>query len=72
MKRRVASLLGALVLLTSAVMMAGCPQSAKPDIRKYKITLNQGEHGTVTVDPVLPKDGMVAQYAKLTFTATPD
>ena len=72
MKRRVASLLGALVLLTSAVMMAGCPQSAKPDIRKYKITLNQGEHGTVIVDPVLPKDGMVAQYAKLTFTATPD
>ena len=72
MKRRFASLLGALVLLTSAVMMAGCPQSAKPDIRKYKITLNQGEHGTVTVDPVLPKDGMVAQYAKLTFTATPD
>ena len=72
MKRRFASLLGALVLLTSAVMMAGCPQSAKPDIRKYKITLNQGAHGTVTVDPVLPKDGMVAQYAKLTFTATPD
>ena len=72
MKRRVASLLGALVLLTSAVMMAGCPQSAKPDIRKYKVTLKAGEHGTIAANPVLPKDGMVAQYAKLTFTATPD
>ena len=72
MKRRVASLLGALVLLTSAVMMAGCPQSAKPDIQKYKVTLKAGEHGTIAANPVLPKDGMVAQYAKLTFTATPD
>ena len=36
MKRRFASLLGALVLLTGAVMMAGCPQSAKPDIKSTR------------------------------------
>ena len=72
MKRRFASLLGALVLLTSAVMMAGCPQSAKPDIQKYKITLKAGDHGTIAANPVLPKDGMVEQYTTLTFTATPN
>lgn len=72
MKRRFASLLGALVLLTGAVMMAGCPQSAKPDIQKYKVTLKAGDHSTIAANPVLPKDDMVAQYAKLTFTATPD
>ena len=72
MKRRFASLLGALVLLTGAVMMAGCPQSAKPDIQKYKITLKAGDHGTIAANPVLPKDGMVEQYTTLTFTATPN
>ena len=72
MKRRFASLLGALVLLTGAVMMAGCPQSAKPDIQKYKITLKAGDHCTIAANPVLPKDGMVEQYTTLTFTATPN
>lgn len=44
----------------------------KPEIKKYKITLNQGEHGTVNIDPPLPEDGKVPQYTTLTFTATPN
>ena len=36
------------------------------------MALNKNEHGTVTVSPALPADGMVEQYKTLTFTATPN
>ena len=69
MKRRLASLLGALVLLTGAVMIGCKQQSSTPT---YKITLNVSENGTVEVSPKLPKDGKVPQYTVLTFTAKPN
>ena len=69
MKRRLASLLGALVLLTGAVMIGCKQQSSTPT---YKITLNVSENGTVEVRPKLPKDGKVPQYTVLTFTAKPN
>ena len=69
MKQRLASLLGALVLLTGAVMIGCKQQSPTPT---YKITLNVSENGTVEVNPKLPKDGKVPQYTVLTFTATPE
>ncbi|MGP1445820.1 leucine-rich repeat protein [Treponema sp.] len=69
MKQRLASLLGALVLLTGAVMI-GCKQQTSTPT--YKITLQAGENGTVEVSPKLPKDGKVPQYTVLTFTAKPN
>lgn len=52
--------------------MTGCPSNVKQQTQKYKVTLNSGKHGTVTVHPTLPADGMVEQYKTLTFTATPN
>ena len=69
MKRRLASLLGALVLLTGAVMIGCKQQSSTPT---YKITLNASKNGTVEVSPKLPEDGKVPQYTVLTFTAKPN
>ena len=69
MKRRFASLLGVLVLLTGAVMIGCNSQNSTPT---YKITLNASKNGTVEVNPKLPKDGKVPQYTILTFTATPE
>ena len=69
MKRRLASLLGALVLLTGAVMIGCKQQSSTPT---YKITLNVSKNGTVEVSPKLPEDGKVPQYTVLTFTAKPN
>lgn len=77
MKRTFTSLLRALVLLISAVVMAGCPQgnqNNKPDVKSqaYKVTLTKSGHGTVTAVPALPADGMVAKDTLITFTAKPD
>ena len=77
MKRTFTSLLRALVLLISAVVMAGCPQgnqNNKPDGKSqaYKVTLTKSGHGTVTAVPALPTDGMVAKDTLITFTAKPD
>lgn len=77
MKRTFTSLLRALVLLISAVVMAGCPQgnqNNKPDVKSqaYKVTLTKSDHGTVTAVPALPTDGMVAKDTLITFTAKPD
>ena len=72
MKRRYILLLSALVLFTGTIIMAGCPSNVKQQTQKYKVTLNSGKHGTVTVKPTLPADGMVAAYTHLSFTAQPD
>ena len=72
MKRRYILLLSALVLFTGAVIMTGCPSQVKPQTPKYKVTLNSGKHGTVTVKPSLPADGMVEAHTRLSFTAQPD
>ena len=72
MKRRYILLLSALVLFTSTVIITGCPASVKPQIKKYKVTLKSGGHGSVTVKPALPADGMVEAYTQLSFTAQPD
>ena len=72
MKRRYVLLLGALALFTGALIMTGCPASVKPQIKKYKVTLKSGGHGSVTVKPALPADGMVEAYTQLSFTAQPD
>lgn len=77
MKRTFTSLLRALVLLISAVVIAGCPQgnqNNKPDSKSqaYKVTLTKSGHGTVTAVPALPTDGMVAKDTLITFTAKPD
>ena len=72
MKRRYILLLSALVLFTGAVIMTGCPSQVKPQTPKYKVTLNSGKHGTVTVNPALPADGMVEAHTRLSFTAQPD
>ena len=72
MKRRYILLLSALVLFTGAVIMTGCPANVKPQTPKYKVTLNSGKHGTVTVKPSLPADGMVEAHTRLSFTAQPD
>lgn len=52
--------------------MTGCPANVKPQTPKYKVTLNSGKHGTVTVKPSLPADGMVEAHTRLSFTAQPD
>ena len=72
MKRRYILLLSALVLFTGAVIMTGCPSQVKPQTPKYKVTLNSGKHGSVTVKPTLPADGMVEAHTRLSFTAQPD
>ena len=72
MKRRYILLLSALVLFTGAVIMTGCPAHVQPQTQKYKVTLNSGKHGTVTVKPSLPADGMVEAHTRLSFTAQPD
>lgn len=77
MKRTFTSLLRALVLLISAVVMAGCPQgnqNNKQGVKSqaYKVTLTKSGHGTVTAVPALPTDGMVAKDTLITFTAKPD
>ena len=72
MKRRYILLLSALVLFTGAVIMTGCPSQVKPQTPKYKVTLNSGKHGSVTVKPALPADGMVEAHTRLSFTAQPD
>ena len=72
MKRRYILLLSALVLFTSAVIMTGCPANVQPKTPKYKVTLNSGKHGSVTVKPALPADGMVEAHTRLSFTAQPD
>ena len=70
MKRRY--MLGMLALFISAVIMTGCPSQVKPQTPKYKVTLNSGKHGSVTVKPALPADGMVEAHTRLSFTAQPD
>ena len=72
MKRRYILLLSALALFISAVIMTGCPANVQQQTQKYKITLNSGKHGTVTVKPSLPADGMVEAHTRLSFTAQPD
>ena len=72
MKRRYILLLSALVLFTGTVIMTGCPSQVKPQTPKYKVTLNSGKHGSVTVKPSLPADGMVEAHTRLSFTAQPD
>ena len=72
MKRRYILLLSALVLFTGAVIMTGCPANVKPQTQKYKVTLKSGKHGSVTVKPSLPADGMVEAHTWLSFTAQPD
>ena len=72
MKRRYILLLSALVLFTGAVIMTGCPAHVQPKTPKYKVTLNSGKHGSVTVKPALPADGMVEAHTRLSFTAQPD
>ena len=72
MKRRYVLLLGALALFIGALIMTGCPASVKPQIKKYKVTLKSGGHGSVTVKSALPADGMVEAYTQLSFTAQPD
>ena len=72
MKRRYILLLSALVLFTGAVLMTGCPTNVQPKTPKYKVTLNSGKHGSVTVKPALPADGMVEAHTRLSFTAQPD
>ena len=72
MKRRYILLLSALVLFTGAVIMTGCPANVQPKTPKYKVTLNSGKHGSVTVKPALPVDGMVEAHTRLSFTAQPD
>ena len=72
MKRRYILLLSALVLFTGAVIMTGCPAHVQPQTQKYKVTLNSGKHGSVTVNPALPEDGMVEAHTWLSFTAQPD
>ena len=72
MKRRYILLLSALVLFTGAVIMTGCLSQVKPQTPKYKVTLNSGKHGSVTVKPSLPADGMVEAHMRLSFTAQPD
>ena len=69
MKRRLTSLLGALVLLAGAVA-TGCHQQGS--VPKYTVTLKSGENGTVEVIPALPKDGKVLQHTALIFTAKPN
>ena len=70
MKRRY--MLGMLALFISAVIMTGCPSQVKPQTPKYKVTLNSGKHGSVTVKPSLPADGMVEAHTRLSFIAQPD
>jgi len=72
MKCRYILLLSALVLFTGAVIMTGCPANVQPKTPKYKVTLNSGKHGSVTVKPALPADGMVEAHTRLSFTAQPD
>ena len=72
MRRRYILLLSALALFISAVIMTGCPTNVQQQTQKYKITLNSGKHGTVTVKPSLPADGMVEAHTRLSFTAQPD
>lgn len=69
MKRRLTSLLGALVLL-AGVVATGCHQQGS--VPKYTVTLKAGENGTVEVIPALPKDGKVLQHTALIFTAKPN
>jgi len=74
MKRRYILLLAALALFTGTVIITGCPANVKPEPQtlKYKVTLKSGEHGSVTVNPALPADGMVEMSTQLSFTAQPD
>ena len=72
MKRRYILLLSALVLFTGTIIMTGCPANVQPKTPKYKVTLNSGKHGSVTVKPALPADGMVEAHTRLSFTAQPD
>ena len=72
MRRRYILLLSAFVLFTGAVIMTGCPAHVQPQTPKYKVTLNSGKHGSVTVKPALPADGMVEAHTRLSFTAQPD
>ena len=72
MRRRYILLLSALVLFTGAVIMTGCPSQVKPQTPKYKVTLNSGKHGSVTVKPSLPADDMVEAHTRLSFTAQPN
>ena len=72
MKRRYILLLSALALFISAVIVTGCPANVQQQTKKYKVTLNSGKHGRVTVKPSLPADGMVEAHTRLSFTAQPD
>ncbi len=38
----------------------------------FTVTITKPEHGTLSVNPVLPSDGIVAKGTMLTVTATPD
>ncbi|MGI5172608.1 hypothetical protein H0R92_03270 [Treponema sp. OMZ 840] len=67
-----------LTLAASLVIMGlftACPNSAggggTTPLTKYKVTLEPASDGTVTVNPALPSDGMVAENTEITFTASP-
>ncbi|WP_428769250.1 hypothetical protein V1L52_09930 [Treponema sp. HNW] len=66
------------VLAASLVIMGlftACPNAAggggTTPLTKYKVTLEPASDGTVTVNPALPSDGMVAENTEITFTAFP-
>ncbi|WP_428770960.1 hypothetical protein V1L52_03705 [Treponema sp. HNW] len=71
-----------LTLAASLVIMGlftACPNAAggggtgggTTPVTKYKVTLEPASDGTVTVNPALPSDGMVAENTEITFTASP-
>ena len=68
--------------LTLALLFTACPNAAggsgsggggtpAPAVPKYKVELDCNIGGNVKVTPALPENGMVAENAVLTFTATP-
>ena len=81
-KTKAFTFLGAAFVLLISLMFTACPNNAggsgtggggtpAPAVTKYKVELDHTIGGNVTVDPVLPEDGMVAENTTLTFTATP-
>ncbi|EMB28214.1 leucine-rich repeat protein [Treponema denticola] len=65
--------------LTLALVFTACPNNAggnkpeptPPPVQTYKVELDHTIGGNVAVTPALPENGMVAENAVLTFTATP-
>ena len=80
-KRAAALVTAALIVLTlgAALLFTACPNNAggnkpepaPPPVTKYKVELDHTIGGNVKVTPALPENGMVAENAVLTFTATP-